>query len=127
MIAKITSPIPGPSSHTHRLRRRTLRVVVRGVVFIQRLKYVSLFLISYNLLIADGKGGQANFGGPNVGRNLPSELRSKMCVVDVEGSNRQDRYSRLLVRSMISYHYFSWLKHSCIIAHGSTAPYVTYV
>ncbi|KAI9451888.1 hypothetical protein F5148DRAFT_1378754 [Russula earlei] len=39
MIAKITSPIPGPSSH--KPRRKTLRVVARGVVFIQRIKHAS--------------------------------------------------------------------------------------
>ena len=40
MIARITSPIPGPSS-LHRPRRKTLRGVARGVVFIQRIKCVS--------------------------------------------------------------------------------------
>lgn len=41
MIAKITSPIPGPSSSSHRPRRKTLRGVACGVVFIQRIKCVS--------------------------------------------------------------------------------------
>ncbi|KAF8498572.1 Pericentrin-AKAP-450 domain of centrosomal targeting protein-domain-containing protein [Russula emetica] len=41
MIAKITSPIPGPSSPLHRPRRKTFRAVARGVVFIQRIKRAS--------------------------------------------------------------------------------------
>ena len=44
MIARITSPIPGPSSHGHKQRRKTFRVVARGVMFIQRIKYV-LFIV----------------------------------------------------------------------------------
>ena len=41
MIARITSPIPGPST-SHRSRRKTFRAVAQGVVFIQRIKYVCL-------------------------------------------------------------------------------------
>ena len=48
MIARITSPIPGPSS-LHKPRRKTLRGVARGVVFIQRIKCVSLLFPSYNI------------------------------------------------------------------------------
>ena len=42
MIARITSPIPGPST-SHRPRRKTFRAVAQGVVFIQRVKYVSCY------------------------------------------------------------------------------------
>ncbi|KAI0255954.1 hypothetical protein BJV78DRAFT_1279159 [Lactifluus subvellereus] len=38
MIARITSPIPGPS---HKPRRKTLRAVARGVVFLQRIRRAS--------------------------------------------------------------------------------------
>jgi hypothetical protein len=124
MIAKITSPIPGPST-LHRPRRKSLRVVARGVVFIQRIKCVSLLFLSYSLPDRGLKGAQARVGAPNVRRNLRSELRSKTCVVDE--NSRLDRYSirvrvRLytatiksssaVVRSSIisiSYYYFSWL------------------
>ena len=44
MIAKITSPMPGPST-LHRPRRKTLRGVARGVVFIQRIKWVSFAVL----------------------------------------------------------------------------------
>jgi hypothetical protein len=75
MIAKITSPIPGPSS-LHRPRRKSLRVVACGVVFIQRIKCVSLLIPSYNLPDRGWKGAQARVGAPNVRRNLPSEQRT---------------------------------------------------
>jgi len=133
MIARITSPIPGPSS-VHRPRRKTLRVVARGVVFIQRMKYVSLFSSSYNLPHRVRKGAQARLGAPNVRPSLPSELRSKTC--GVEGSSRQDRYSRLPIFShdqvvvhsspphyIRSYYYSSWL-NTLVSLHGSTTTTV---
>jgi len=102
MIAKITSPIPGPSSSLHRPRRRkTLRVVARGVVFIQRIKCVILLFTSYNLPHRGWKGAQARVGAPNVRRNLPSELRSKTCIVDE--SIRQDRYSTAYINRVRPY------------------------
>ena len=122
MIAKITSPIPGPST-LHRPRRKTLRVVARGVVFIQRIKCVFLLCCFplHNLSDRGWKGAQARVGAPNVRRNLPSELRFKTCAA--EESKRQDRYStvyinRVRVNSHVvfrslsaaqQYYYFSWL------------------
>ena len=55
MIARITSPIPGPSSHKQ--RRKSLRSVARGVMFIQRVKYVFIWPppVMYSLL---GSGKQ---------------------------------------------------------------------
>jgi hypothetical protein len=127
MIARITSPIPGPSS-LHRPRRKTLRVVARGVVFIQRMKYVSLLFSSYNLPHRVRKGAQARFGAPNVRPSLPSELRSKTC--GVEGSSRQDCYSvdQVVVHSspphyIRSYYYSTWL-NSLVSLHGSTTTTV---
>lgn len=133
MIAKITSPIPGPST-LHRPRRKSLRVVARGVVFIQRIKCVSFALFpSYNLPDRGLKGGQARVGAPNVRRNLPSELRSKTCTV--EESSRLDDYSTgssqsqtlhshdqvvfrsCRQRSIISYYYFSWLWLNTVFVH----------
>jgi hypothetical protein len=50
VIARITSPTPIPGPSSHRPRRKSLRVVARGVVFIQRIKCVfssfSLFDVS---------------------------------------------------------------------------------
>ncbi|KAI0288447.1 hypothetical protein BC826DRAFT_1093036 [Russula brevipes] len=41
VIARITSPTPIPGPSNHRPRRKSLRVVARGVVFIQRIKRAS--------------------------------------------------------------------------------------
>jgi hypothetical protein len=91
MIARVTSPIPGPSSH--RQRRKTLRSVARGVMFIQRVKYVFYLSSSCDVfLIRERKtDGQVRSGAPNVRPDLPSRLHSRTCVV--EGSSRQDIYS----------------------------------
>jgi hypothetical protein len=136
MIARITSPIAGPSC-THRPRRKTFRVVARGVVFIQRIKYVSSSFSSCSIPHLWMTGEQARSGAPNVRPNQPSKLRSKMC--GVEGSSREDRYSKSPIRtpyiatvelsaaflycSTISYYYYlSLSKDSCCIYAHSTAP-----
>jgi hypothetical protein len=128
MIARITSPIPGPSS-LHRPRRKTFRVVARGVVFIQRIKYVSLSFSSCSIPYLWMTGEQARLGAPNVRPNQRSKLRSKMCGVG--GSSIEDRYSRspILTASesnltrprpqhyctVVSYYYLSSSKDTCCI------------
>jgi hypothetical protein len=114
MIAKITSPIPGPST-LHRPRRKSLRVVARGVVFIQRIKYVSLLFPSYARPDRGWKGAQARVGAPNVRRNLPSERRSKTCGVE-ESSSRQDRYSIDRVRVRL---YTATIKSPSVVFRSS--------
>ena len=91
MIAKITSPIPGPSS-LHRPRRKTFRAIAQGVVFIQRIKYVALLFFSCDIPHLWMTGVRARIGAPTVRPDLPLKLRSRTCAV--EGNSREDRNSR---------------------------------
>ena len=101
MIARITSPIPGLPPKP---RRMTLRIVARGVVFLQRMRY-DIFLANLGLfflfILWGGVGEQAKFGVRNAHRNRLSKLRSR--TYGVEDSSEQNFYTRPPHRTFLAF------------------------